>query len=276
MPANKSAWKRAIATDVFNADFFMEEINSSSFRKFVLAGGILILIFIVPLWQLLRFSISDELYSYIPLMPLISGYLIWIKRKNLPHEFLPAYGVAAFFGLAGATILGWFWLGSHTANLTAENKLDLPIFAFLLFLTGIGFWCLGKKIMRALAFPTTLLIFIVPLSSFFRDRIDIALQNGSATTADWMFSLTNVPVLRSGLVLQLPNITLPVAPECSGIHSTAVLLITSLVAGYIFFEKSWPRLILAFAVIPLAIVRNGFRIFVLGQLCTRIGPQMID
>jgi exosortase/archaeosortase family protein len=34
--------------------------------------------------------------------------------------------------------------------------------------------------------------------------------------------------------------------------------------------------ILASAVIPLALLRNGFRIFVIGQLCVHIGPEMIN
>jgi exosortase/archaeosortase family protein len=29
-------------------------------------------------------------------------------------------------------------------------------------------------------------------------------------------------------------------------------------------------------VIPLAFLRNGFRVFVLGELCVHLGPQMID
>jgi len=29
-------------------------------------------------------------------------------------------------------------------------------------------------------------------------------------------------------------------------------------------------------VIPLALLRNGFRVFVLGQLCIHISPRMID
>ena len=33
---------------------------------------------------------------------------------------------------------------------------------------------------------------------------------------------------------------------------------------------------LVLVVIPLALLRNGFRIFVIAQLCVRIGPQMID
>ncbi len=30
------------------------------------------------------------------------------------------------------------------------------------------------------------------------------------------------------------------------------------------------------AVIPLAVLRNGFRVFTIGELCVHIGPQMID
>jgi exosortase/archaeosortase family protein len=29
-------------------------------------------------------------------------------------------------------------------------------------------------------------------------------------------------------------------------------------------------------VIPLGLLRNGFRVWVIGELCVRIGPQMID
>jgi exosortase C (VPDSG-CTERM-specific) len=253
-----------------------EKITSSSFRKFILAGGVLVLVFFIPLWQLLHFSVRDELYSYIPLMPLISGYLIWIKRKNLPREFSPAPGLATIFFAAGLTVIGVFWFKFRSENLMVEDKLAFTTFSFLLFFIGISFWFLGKKTMRALAFPMAMLIFLVPLPVFLRNDIDTALQNGSATAADWMFALTNVPVLRDGLYFRLTDITLQVAPECSGIHSTVVLLITSLVAGYIFFETGWRRMVLMLAVIPLAILRNGFRIFVIGQLCARIGPQMID
>jgi exosortase/archaeosortase family protein len=55
-----------------------------------------------------------------------------------------------------------------------------------------------------------------------------------------------------------------------------VLFITSLVAGYLFLRSPWKRTILCLAVIPLALLRNGFRIFVIGQLCVQIGPDMIN
>ena len=40
-------------------------------------------------------------------------------------------------------------------------------------------------------------------------------------------------------------------------------------------KDPWRRLALVPFVIPLAILRNGFRILVIGLLCVNIGPQMI-
>jgi exosortase/archaeosortase family protein len=47
-------------------------------------------------------------------------------------------------------------------------------------------------------------------------------------------------------------------------------------AAYLFLKKPSSRLVLMLVVIPLALLRNGFRIFVIAQLCVRIGPQMIE
>ena len=67
-----------------------------------------------------------------------------------------------------------------------------------------------------------------------------------------------------------------VGPECSGIHSSQVLLITSLLAGNLFLLSPWRRAFLALFIIPLAILRNGFRIFVIGELCVHVSPDMIN
>jgi exosortase/archaeosortase family protein len=69
---------------------------------------------------------------------------------------------------------------------------------------------------------------------------------------------------------------LEVAPECSGIRSTLVLFITSLIASYLFLSSSWHRLTLVAMVIPLGIFRNALRVLVIGLLCVHIRPEMID
>ena len=69
---------------------------------------------------------------------------------------------------------------------------------------------------------------------------------------------------------------LEVARECSGIRSTIVLFITSVLASNLFLQSTSRRIALVALVIPLAIARNGFRILVIGLLCVHIGPHMID
>jgi exosortase C (VPDSG-CTERM-specific) len=241
-------------------------------RKFGLAAGGVVICFAVPLWRLARFAANDELFSYILLIPFLCAYLAWLQKKNLPAASPPAKMLAVPAIAGGLALTAWSWLAAGPA----ADHLALTTLSFLLFLTGAGCLILGGAMMRALAFPFAMLVFMVPFPVFFRQALETGLQHGSAFCADWMFTVSDVPTLRTGLVFQLPNISLQVAPECSGIHSTMVLFITSLVAGHFFLRRPWPRVVLCLAVIPLALLRNGFRVFVLGELCTHLGPQMID
>jgi exosortase C (VPDSG-CTERM-specific) len=130
--------------------------------------------------------------------------------------------------------------------------------------------------MRALIFPFFLLYFMIPFPVAVREGVETALQHGSAEVADWMLTIAGTPLMREGMNFQLPGISFQVAPECSGIHSTLVLFITSLVAGKVILNRPWKRAVLCLAVIPLALLRNGFRVFVIGELCVHVGPRMID
>jgi len=250
---------------------------SAQYRNFALAAALLALGFALPLGRLWRFAVGDELFSYIPLMPLICGYLVWTQKAKLPVRSAPARMPAAVFFAAGtAATAGYFFLAHFNTPANLENSLALSTFAVLLFFTGLGCWFLGGAVMRALAFPFFLLIFMIPFPAVVRDGIEGFLQHGSAVTAEWMFTLCDTPVMRNEMVFRLPNISLVVAPECSGIHSTLVLFITSLLAAQMMLRRPWKRAVLCLAVIPLALLRNGFRVFVLGELCVHVGPQMID
>jgi exosortase/archaeosortase family protein len=54
-----------------------------------------------------------------------------------------------------------------------------------------------------------------------------------------------------------------------------VLFMTSILAANLFLKTPWRRFALVAFVIPLGILRNGFRILVIGLLCVNVGPQMI-
>jgi exosortase C (VPDSG-CTERM-specific) len=145
----------------------------------------------------------------------------------------------------------------------------------LSFFIGICFWFFGAPTLRAVAFPLGFLVFMLPLPGFLEHGIETFLQHGSASAACGLFSLFGMPVFNHGTEIQLPGFAMQVAPQCSGIHSSLVLFITSVLAGHMLLRANWAKAIFVLAVIPLAMLRNGFRIFVLGELCVQLDPDWI-
>lgn len=246
-------------------------------RRFWVVTAVLVLCFIVPLAELFRFAVQNDLYSHILLIPLISIYLVWEKRKAIPLEFRPAAGPALALALLGSGLIVFYWIAAlNGGELAREDSLAITTASFLLIFSSLCFFLLGKQTVKSLAFPLGFLLFMIPMPLFFADWIVLELQKGSAWAADAMFNLAGTPVVFRDLRFHLQDITLEVAPQCSGIHSTLALFITSVLAAHLFLRSRWKGAILTLAVIPLAIVRNGFRIFTIGELCVHIGPQMIN
>ena len=250
--------------------------SARQLRSFGLATLVLALCFGIPLWDLIWFAAGSELYSYILLIPFISLYLVWLKRGSFPTCSQPARKAAAGFLTAGTVVIIAYWLVLRPRlKLVEDDYLAVMMISFLLFFFGAGCLFLGREILRAAAFPLGFLVFMVPLPAVAVRGIDSFLQYGSAVVAQGFFRLSDTPFFENGLVFQLPGITIQIGPECSGIHSSLVLFLTSLVAGHLFLRSPWKRGILALAVLPLGLLRNGFRVFVIGQLCIHIGPEMI-
>jgi exosortase C (VPDSG-CTERM-specific) len=217
------------------------------------------------------------LYSYILLIPLISLFLVWRKRGCLALAAPIRRGAGALFFMAGGALLAVYWLGLRPrARLLEDDYLPLMITGFLLLFLGLCAWFWGGAVLRSLTFPLAFLFFMVPMPAAALLQVDAFLQQGSAAAAEMFFRLSGMPFLREGLIFQLPGIALQIAPECSGIHSTLVLLITSFLAGYLQLSTGWKRAVLVLAVIPLALLRNGFRVYVLGELCVHVSPRIID
>ncbi len=246
-------------------------------RKLWIGTVLLVICFGLPLVGLVRFALHNDLYSHIVLIPLISLYLVWEKRRTVPLQFRAAVGAASFAGVLGLAFLGAYWAARvNGSELALEDSLALTTASFLLLFWALCLLVLGRDTAKAVAFPLGFLVFMIPLPLFFADWIVLELQKGSAWAADTMFNLAGTPAVFRDLRIQLQDITLEVAPQCSGIHSTLALFITSVLAAHLFLRSPWKGAVLTLAVIPLAIVRNGFRIFTIGELCVHIGPQMIN
>jgi exosortase C (VPDSG-CTERM-specific) len=231
--------------------------------------------FAQPLLALINYAAGSDLYSYILLIPFVSAYLLYLRRAQLPKKYVTDVSLGLALLACG---LGIFLFNRvHFAGpAPADNSyFVLLALSFLCCLAAGGFFFLGRDWMQAAAFPLAYLIFMVPMPDAMADALETASKYASAEVANVLFHLSGTPFLRAGLIFQLPNIKIEVAQECSGIRSSWVLLMTSILAANLFLKTPWRRFALVAFVIPLAILRNGFRILVIGLLCVNVGPQMI-
>jgi exosortase C (VPDSG-CTERM-specific) len=238
---------------------------------------VLSLLFFKPLLDLVRYAANSDLYSHVLLVPFISLYLVWQKRKDQPRPVEGSPWLALILFLAGLLALLGFWLIiGQGATLSRNDRLTLLTFAYLAFVVGgcLAFW--GQRIVRANLFATAFLFLMIPLPTALADCLNGLLQWSSAQVSYALLRCSGIPVFKQGVVFHLPGIVIRVAEQCSGIHSTLVLFISSLLAGRYFLKSPWKRAVLTLAILPIGIVRNGLRIFMLAVLSVRIGPEMIQ
>jgi exosortase len=160
-------------------------------------------------------------------------------------------------------------------NLNSTNPVSLLMLAAVFVWLGAFALFFGARAFRAAAFPLLFLLFMVPIPEPVLSNIIHFLQAGSSKMAEAFFGIAGVPYHRQGFVFELPGVAIRVAEECSGIRSTLALLITTVLASYMFLKSSWKRLILCLAVVPIAIFKNGLRIATLSTLAVYVNPEFL-
>ena len=246
-------------------------------RKFALFAVLLTIAFALPLLALIRHALGNELHSHILLIPFVSAYLICRKRRDLPEVSEASWWGVALFGFLGAGCLALISVLGREA-LSPNDFLSITTASYLCFLVGGAFCLLGSAWLRALAFPVFFLIFMIPLPDQAVSSFEHWLVLGSAEVTNFFFQLTGTTFLRvSQTTFELPRIgRITVAQECSGIRSTWVLVITSLLASHLFLKSTWRRGLLVALVVPLGLLRNGFRIVTIVLLSIHVDPTIID
>ena len=249
---------------------------STPLRRLTLLTLGLSILFSPALYELARLSFRNDLHSHILLVPFISLYLAWLKKDRISNQPAPAWWPAGIFTALGSALVAGYWtaLGSGWEPV-GHDGLSLLIAAFVLFVWSASAIAMGSSTLRLMFFPLAFLLFMVPFPAKAESGIEHFLQHGSAEVSYLLLKMIGTPVLRDGTQFMLPNITLNVAPECSGIRSSLVLFITALLAGHFFLRKAWTQLTLAASVIILGIIRNAVRIVILAELCVHVDPDFI-
>ncbi len=237
---------------------------------FALLWTVILLVGWRPLFETFTLSVRDDQYTYLLLILPVSAALIFL-------EWRPLQKIASLNVRAGSTLLAIAALIACVviglfASISSDLRLSILMLALVLSCLGAFVLCFGSRASRLVQFPLCFLVGLVPLPQVVvRVLVDL-LQQGSAWSAEVLFSAWGVPVARDGVLLTIPGLTLQVAQECSSIRSSSMLLVTTMVLAHLLLRSTWRKALLIGLAVPLSVAKNGLRIFTIAMLGTRVDP----
>ncbi len=198
------------------------------------------------------------MYSYAFLIPVISAYLIWLRRDTL-HELKvqPSYVTGSFLLTAGLSALIIGQAGGISVLQQVSLMLTIPAMVLLVF---------GKAVLKALALPISFLWFMIPIWEILTDPLHLPFQAFSANMGVMLLRIAGIPVFQDGLFIHLPNITLEVARACSGVNYLIAVLATSIPLSTIVLTSMRRRVTLVLLAVTVSALANSLRVALIGLL----------
>ncbi len=240
---------------------------------FLLVAASAFIMAYIPL-KVLYSSNKKEYYTHIALIPLVSLYLIYIKRKEIfaKINYLFTLGIPVL--LLGIALFsgGLLW----GASLDKNNYASLITFSLVIMINGSFILLYGIQAYKIALFPLLFLIFTIPIPTMIMDNIIHFLQVGSTEFTNLLFVVSGIPFVRDGFAFHLPNISVEVAKECSGIRSSMAIFILAVLAGYMFLKSYWKRILLIICAVLIAMFKNGIRILTLSLLANYVDRRILE
>jgi exosortase len=217
--------------------------------------------------ELWTISLTNEYSTHILLMPLMSAALIYRKRSVIQEDARKGFSwfgiLPMSLGLAMASAVG----GMANMSFRTAGIVILWMGAFV--------FVFGLKNFRRLLFPVVSLGFVVPLPTLPLQALISLLRRGSAEGVSFLFKVTGTPFYREGIAFVLPGIRIEIAEQCSSIRSSLALFISSMLAAHLVLRTNWRKLILVLAAVPMAMLKNAIRIWVLSLLAIHVDKKWL-
>ncbi len=230
-----------------------------------------LIVFRSPLQHLVKFSDNSE-YSYIPVIPFISTFLIFVRRNSIFGDAKPSPWIGS--SIVGVGIVLMF--ASNRLVTDSTGRLELMALGVVSTWWGLFVLCYGAPAAHRAMLPLALLLFMVPAPGNVMNGVIGFLRQGSAALSYYLFRAIGVPAVREGMVISLPRLTIEVAPECSGIRSSISLLVVILAGANLYLRSAWNKTLLVSTLVPLVIVKNAIRIVTLSTLALYVNPNFLS
>jgi len=220
------------------------------------------LVFGLALPRLAQVWATTEYFAYGFLIPVVSLLLVNWRRPALRRV---AHGSDARGWSVIALSFLVFLFGYVSDSVTFIGLGSVGAIA------GIVLAVLGPAALRVLAFPIGYLLFCVPLPVPVIAPVITSLRLYASDGALRLLRLADLPVMREGNVILIPEGSLFVDEACSGISSVITLLPAAVLLGYLT-QKGWrSKGLLIASVVPIAVFWNLVRVTVTVATALAVG-----
>jgi exosortase len=215
--------------------------------------------------------------------PITGTVSIWLTDSDAGHGLLlaPIAAVmawrtgrapkAAAQPLLGSLVIVAAVLLRFVAGLAAELfTMRLSVIGALF---GLTIFFLGLRQLLHWWLPAVLIVLSVPLPEVLMGTLALPLQFQASGLGAALLEARHVPVLLEGNIIRIPGHTLFVTEACSGLRSMSALLALGFLVGGLFLRSTWGRTLLVLAALPIAVLLNGFRVFLTGFSIYYIDPR---
>jgi exosortase len=210
---------------------------------------------------------NDPNFSHGFFVPAFSLFVLWQDRDRLAREPRDPSSWGLLIVVFALVVLVAGVLGA---------ELFLSRVSLLLLIAGLVIFLRGWHWFRAVLFPWAFLFLMIPIPEIVFSQITFPLQILASKVAALLLPLLGVPVLREGNVINLPAMPLEVVEACSGIRSLLSLVTLAIIYGYLVETRTWVRVVLALAAIPIAVAANSLRIVGTGLLVQYWDPDKAE
>jgi len=206
-------------------------------------------------WLYERFIAVDSYYSHGFLVPFISAFLIWGKNK----ELYPLPHTGSLWGLFLIIIS----LLIHFMSIAADIFF-LSGFSLIVLLFGVISFLYGQVFVRKIWFPLFFLIFMIPLPLVAINAISFPMKMMvTKITVGILKYGVHIPVHHDGFQIFFPQSSMVVENPCSGLRSLISYLALGAIFAYLLKASFLRKLVLFLLAIPVALVSNFIRVFLL-------------
>jgi len=202
-------------------------------------------------------------WSHAMVVPLISGYYIYIKRGVLRRAESRLYWPGLLVLFAG--LLGYsFWI------YPGRNDM-FQGYSMILTLMGMALFLLGPAMLKTLWFPIVYLAFAVKIAPRIWEHIAWNLQLIASRSATVLLNLLGIDAEITGSTIELYRGMeflgkLNVAEACSGLRMLMAFLALGVALAFLVERRWWERLIMCLFAAPIAVAVNIGRVTILGLL----------